>query len=91
MVAVDEPCPGVHAFGLFISVSCNAEPETEHVPIVPTVLFAADVDVARMLAPVPPPALAVKFVKPVIVEAVPDAAVVVPPEALLNVSDELEP
>ena len=61
------------------------------VPIVPTVRFAPDVDVARMLAPVPPPALAVRFVNPVIVDAPPAVPDVVPPDALLNVSAALEP
>ena len=44
-----------------------------------------------MLAPVPPPALAVRFVNPVIVDAPPAVADVVPPDALLNVSAALEP
>ena len=83
--AVDDACDDVQAFGLFISVDNNAVPLAVLVPITPTVLVHPVVDVARVLAAVPPPADNVKFVNPVTVLATPAVPVTVPPDALENV------
>ena len=82
--AVDDACADVHGFGLFINVLCNADPEAVFVPITPTVLVHPVVDVALVLAAVPPPADIVKFVNPVMDVALPAVPVTVPPDALEN-------
>ena len=53
-VAVDVLCDDVQVLGLLISVLCSADPDADTAPIVPTVLLHPVVDVARVLAPVPP-------------------------------------
>ena len=85
--ADEDPVPwfDVMVLGLFISVDCSALPLTEFVPITPTVLEQAVVDVARVLPAVPPPADIVKFVNPVMLVALPAVPVTVPPDALENV------
>ena len=82
--AVDDACDDVQAFGLFIKVLCNADPDAVFVPITPTVLVHPVVDVAFVLPAVPPPAVNVRFVNPVTVLAVPALPVTVPPDALEN-------
>ena len=67
---------------MFISVDSNAVPLAVLVPITPTVLVHPVVDVARVLAAVPPPADMVKFVNPVTVDATPAVPDTVPPDAL---------
>ena len=82
--AVDDACDDVHGFGLFIGVDISAVPDTLFVPMTPTVLVHPVVDVARVLAAVPPPADMVKFVNPVMLVAEPGVPVTVPPDALEN-------
>lgn len=90
-VLVDVLCRDVHGFGLFILVETSAPPDRVFVPITPTVLVQALVDVARVLPAVPPPALAVKSGNPVIVVAPPAVPDTVPPDALENVPELVVP